>query len=85
MLKLAKVIPLEKRLPHTPQNLRPVSQLSIFSKFIEKAALKQLVDYFNKEFSDNSQFGFRKFHQCEQAALLARHEIEKQLNRNRFV
>jgi len=63
-MKIAKVIPLFKSGdPTSPDNYRPISLLSNFSKVLEKVIAARLISYLeeNKILSD-SQFGFRKGH-----------------------
>ena len=70
-LKIAKVIPLFKKSdPHLFDNYRPISLLPSISKIYEKIVSKQLYDYFlHKKLLYNSQYGFRKYHSTEMAAL----------------
>ena len=70
-LKLAKVVPLFKKgNPHFLDNYRPISLLSTLSKIFEKVVFQQVYTYFtdNKLFYEN-QYGFRKNHSTELAAL----------------
>ena len=70
-LKIAKISPIFKTGdPHLTDNYRPISLLPVISKLIEKVVFLQLYDYFieNKLFYD-SQYGFRKYHSTEFAAL----------------
>ena len=70
-LKTAKVKALFKKGDiHDPGNYRPISLLPAFSKIFEKALLKQLVDYFDRNLLlYSSQYGFRKAHSTEHAIL----------------
>ena len=70
-LKLAKVIPLYKKGDnHVFDNYRPISLLSTVSKIFEKVVFIQVYDYFcaHQLFYEN-QYGFRKSHSTELAAL----------------
>ena len=70
-LKLAKVVPLFKKgNPHLLDNYRPISLLSTLSKIFEKVVFQQVYSYFtnNKLFYEN-QYGFRKHHSTELAAI----------------
>ena len=76
ILKTAKVIPLLKRDdPTKPENYRPVSLLPSISKIFEKVIYNQLFLYFTKNnLLFQNQYGFRKEHSTEYAAL---HLVEK--------
>ena len=51
-------------------NYRPISLLSSISQIFEKVAFNQLYDYFtSKGLLYESQYGFRKIHSTELAAL----------------
>ena len=76
---------MHKKGAYEPQNFRPVCQLSGFSKLIEKCAHKQFSEYCEQNFDDRFQFSYKKFHQCQDAVLLARHTIEQKLSENKFV
>ena len=70
-LKIAKISPIFKKGdPHITDNYRPISLLPIISKVFEKVVFLQLYDYFVKnKLLYESQYGFRKFHSTEFAAL----------------
>ena len=70
-LKIAKISPIYKKEdPHLTDNYRPISLLPVISKVFEKAAFKQLYDYFNEnKLLYKSQYGFRKKHSTELAGL----------------
>ena len=83
-LKLAKVIPLFKNKGdcHLFDNYRPISLLPTISKIFEKVVHKQLYDYF----TDNglfykSQYGYRKGHSTELAALELSDRISQYLDK----
>ena len=70
-LKIAKISPIFKKGdPHITDNYRPISLLPVISKVIEKVVFLQVYNYFveNKLLYD-SQYGFRKLHSTEYAAL----------------
>ena len=70
-LKIAKVIPLfKKRDPTLIANYRPISLLPAISKIFERVIFNQMNAYFtlNNLFYDK-QYGFRKYHSTELAAL----------------
>ena len=70
-LKIAKVIPLFKKGDNTIfSNYRPISLLPAMSKIFEKVIFQQLYEYFqSKHLFYCSQYGFRKGHSTELAAL----------------
>ena len=70
-LKIAKIIPIfKKENPHITDNYRPVSLLPIISKIFEKVVFIQVYDYFTEnDLLYKSQYGFRKLHSTELAAL----------------
>ena len=70
-LKIAKVIPLFKKGDsHLFDNYRPISLLPAISKIFEKVVFQQTYEYFNKHnLLHTSQYGFRKKHSTELAAL----------------
>ncbi len=84
-LKTAIVSPIFKGKntdPHEFGNYRPISLLQTISKVIEKVVHKQLYDYMTQHnLFANSQYGFRKNHSTEYAAMefvdKAMHEIDK--------
>ena len=72
-LKIAIVTPLYKGKntdQHSFCNYRPISLLPTFSKIIEKVVYRQLDDYMTKnKLFNTSQYGFRKNHSTEFAAV----------------
>ena len=70
-LKIAKVLPVFKKDDVTlMDNYRPISLLTSISKLFEKVVFTQLHDYFHKnQLFYSSQYGFRKLHSTEFAAL----------------
>ena len=70
-LKIAKVLPFYKKGDETDfTNYRPVSLLPAISKIFEKAIYIQIYDYFQKhKLLYKHQYGFRKEHSTELAAL----------------
>ena len=70
-LQMAKVIPIyEKDENSVCGNYRPIFLLCTVSKIFEKTVFEQVYDYFhnNKLFYGN-QYGFRKSHSTELAAM----------------
>ena len=69
--KLAKVIPLYKKCDEKSfGNYRPISLLSSFSKIFDRIVFNQLYDYLiEHDILYQSQYGFRRFHSTELAAL----------------
>ena len=81
-LKIAKITPIYKKEdPHITDNYRPISLLPVISKVLEKVVFLQLYDYFvkNKLLYD-SQYGFRKLHSTELAALEFTDKVFQNLN-----
>jgi len=70
-LKIAKVIPLYKKGDDFKfENYRPISLLPTISKVIEKIMYKQIYNHFTlKKLFISSQYGFRKDHSTEHAAM----------------
>ena len=70
-LKIAKIIPIFKKDDDKVfNNYRPISLLPVISKIFEKAMFIQVYDYFQDEkLFYASQYGFRKGHSTEYAAL----------------
>ena len=84
-LKLAKVIPLYKKGDiFSIESYRPKSLLSSFSKVIDKIIFNQLFHFFQcNNLFYNSQYGFRKDHSTEFAALELIDIIKKELDAKR--
>ena len=62
-------------------NYRPISLLPVISKVVEKIVFSQLYKYFNdNNLLYNSQYGFRKGHSCELAAMEVTDKIFKYLD-----
>ena len=85
-LKLAKVVPVfKKENPHMTGNYRPISLLPVISKVVEKIVFSQLYKYFNdNNLLYNSQYGFRKGHSCEYAAMEVTDKIFKYLDNKKL-
>ena len=82
-LKLAKVLPLFKNKGdcHLFDNYRPISLLPTISKIFEKVVHKQLYDYFTENnLFYKSQYGYRKGHSTELAALELADRISQYLD-----
>ena len=85
-LKIAKVVPVfKKENPHMTGNYRPISLLPVISKVFEKIVFSQLYKYFNdNNLLYNSQYGFRKGHSCEYAAMEITDKIFKYLDNKKL-
>ena len=85
-LKLAKVIPLFKKdNDKIFGNYRPISLLSSISKVFEKVAFDQLYDYFTTQgLLFNSQYGFRRQHSTELAALEFVDKIRSEIDQKKI-
>ena len=79
MFKRALVRPSFKKsaLDHNLKgNFRPLSNLSFFSKVLEKCVFKQLVDHLDTNgLLGNCQSAYRQFHSCETALALVSNDI----------
>ena len=84
-LKLSKITPVLKKEPPEPGNFRPISQLSCFSKVIEKASLDQFEKYLKENFDDERQFAYKTNHSTVHPILLTRNLIEKELQKGNYV
>ena len=85
-LKLSQVIPLYKKDDNKLfWNLRPISLLSSLPKVFEKVVLDQLYDYLIANgLLFESQYGFRKQHSTELAALELTGRIRREMDQNRI-
>ena len=85
-LKIAKVIPLYKKDDNTLfGNYCPISLLSSISKFFERVAFNQLYDYFSSNgLLYESQYGLRKLHSTESAALEFTDRISQEMDAKRI-
>ena len=85
-LKTAKITPIYKNKgPKSPPNLRPVNQLSCFSKVIEKGANEQLEYHSKSNHDDRYQFAYKTGHNTSHSVLLTRHIVEQELQRKKYV
>ena len=84
-LKIAKVIPLYKKQDEKVfGNYRPISLLSSVSKVFERIVFDQLYDYFTTNGPlFNSQYGFRKHHSTELAALELTDKIRREIDQKK--
>jgi hypothetical protein len=84
-LKIAKVIPLFKKGdPRLMDNYRPVSLLPCISKVIEKVMHIQIYNYLDtNKLLYSSQYGFRKHHSTELAALELVDRLIQQMDNNK--
>ena len=63
-------------------NYRPISNLSFFSKLIEKCVLKQLLNHLNiHDMLGGCQSAYRQFHSCETALTKVSNDILNNLDR----
>ncbi len=85
-LKVAKVIPILKSGdPRLPNNYRPISLLSNFSKIIEKIMSIRLLNYIeHHNLFSNSQFGFRKNHSTIHPMVLFDNFISDAVNNKKY-
>lgn len=83
-LKKSIIIPiLKKSNCFTTDNIRPISQLSIFSKIFEKCMKVRLINYLNRiNFQNTNQFGFTKNKSTEDALVNFVNSIYCSLNLN---
>ena len=84
-LKKALVTPLRKKAnldPEIKKNYRPISNLAFLGKVIERAAIKQYVDYLTvNEFFARSQFAYRQYHSTKTVLLRVCDDILKSLDK----
>ena len=85
-LKIAKITPIyKKESPHITDNYRPISLLPAISKVFEKVVYVQVYEYFVKNnLLYKSQYGFRKFHSTELAAVELTNRITSQLDEGKL-
>ena len=85
-LKIAKINPIfKKENPHIPDNYRPISLLCAISKVLEKVVYIQVYDYMTKnELLFKSQYGFKKLHSTELAAMEITDKIFSNLDKNQL-
>lgn len=81
-LKLAIVIPVYKKGSKTdPNNYRPISLVSVFSKIFEKILKTRLEEFLNKiNFFNRDQFGFTSGCSTEDAILTFINDVDHALN-----
>lgn len=86
ILKTSKLTPLFKKgNPLDPANFRPISQVSSFSKLIEKISVHQSTRFHNSEnVIPPNQFGFKAGHSTYHALLMTKHKIKTELAANNF-
>ena len=85
-LKIAKITPIfKKENPHLTDNYRPISLLPSISKVFEKNVYNQIYEYFTEnKLLYESQYGFRKFHSTELAALEMSDKITTHLDQGKI-
>ena len=81
--KIAKVIPLFKTGDKAlPDNYRPISLLSSFSKILEKVVCIRLLNFLeNNNILTPDQFGFRKSHSAVHPMVHMMNFVSKALNK----
>ena len=84
-LKISKVIPIYKKNDNAIfSNYRPISLLPFISKIFEKIILEQITTYLDSNnLIHKHQYGFRKNHSTEYAALHIVNYLNYELDRNR--
>ena len=85
-LKLAKVIPIFKKNDNKKfDNYRPISLLSSVSKIFERVVFNQLYNFLQEHnLLFESQYGFRKLHSTDLAALELIDRINKQIDQRKI-
>ena len=85
-LKISKVLPIFKSEDCTSfTNYRPISILPCFSKILESAMHRRLMDYLTKHsILNNHQYGFRKKHSSFMAILELTNKIFDSFEKNKF-
>jgi hypothetical protein len=69
-----------------PNNFRPISVLSAFSKVFERVAANKMIEYLDaRGYISNNQFGFRRGFSCELPLLLASDYITEALDQGEHV
>ena len=86
-LKYSIIKPMYKKGDKTdPSNYRPISMLTSFSKVLEKALYKRLMQHIdNNNILNEQQFGFRKRLSTEDAIFKLTHEVLNALNNKTMV
>ena len=81
-LKTALVIPIFKKGdPNNPDNYRPISLVSVFSKIIESCMKSRLINFLQKhKFLSDCQFGFREKLNTEDALIQLLNQVYSALN-----
>ena len=87
LLKIAKVIPIHKKdYASLPGNCRPISQLSVFDKILEKVICTLLRKFMRKHnILYKYLYGFREHHSTSHAIMNVMEYIYKSLDQNKFV
>lgn len=87
LLKQAVVIPLHKQGDKTqPNNYRPISLLSVFSKILEKIMKSRMLNFIKKfNILSNNQYGFRENCNTEDALLTVLNRVYSNMNNSKSV
>ena len=85
LLKVSKITPLHKKGDKSsPNNYRPIAQLSPFSKLFEQICMTQMTEFFDREnVLTSKQFGFRKSHSTIHPLINVKHYIEKKVHQQK--
>eukprot|EP00794_Sanderia_malayensis_P013553 gene13553-14953_t len=84
--KKAKIIPIHKNGDKKPENYRPISILPIFSKIIERAVHRQLLDFLEaNKLLTNEQFGYRHQRSTKLASTFLFDDIRKSIDNGHMV
>ena len=85
-LQIAKVIPIYKKGDaNLPENYRPISLLTIFSKIFEKIVFKRVMTFLeNHSLISNCQYGFRPNYSTELAIHCLTNQIYEVLDKKQY-
>lgn len=82
--KVAKVIPVPKKVCPGPYDYRPIAILPFLSKVFEKLLSQQITEFLEcHKLLANLQSGFRKFRSCTSALLKVSDDIRQEIDSNR--
>ena len=85
-LKIGKVTPLQKKGSNVdPNNYRPISLLSVFSKIYEKVMYARIYKFMeNSQLFYSRQFGFRSNHSTNHALISITESIKNSIDNGKF-